>query len=82
MRAGQDTQQRQMCPPLVEADSGVTTEKGSTKEKDMFTDPDLYRYVAKQREHELIEDASRQRLARSLRRTRRGRWPDDGSTTR
>jgi hypothetical protein len=41
----------------------------------MFTDPDLYRYVAKQREHELIENASRERLARSLWR-RRGHAAD------
>jgi hypothetical protein len=42
----------------------------------MFTDPDLYHYVAKQRERELIAEASRTRLARSLRRGRRGRWPE------
>jgi len=48
------------------------------KEKTMFTDPDMYRYVARQREHELIEEANRSRLARSLRRSRRGRLPDSG----
>jgi hypothetical protein len=48
----------------------------------MFTDPDLYRYVARQREHELIEEATRSRLARSLRRSRRGRSPDSGRPAR
>ena len=48
----------------------------------MFTDPDLYRYVARQREHELIEEATRSRLARSLCRSRRGRSPDSGQPTR
>ena len=42
----------------------------------MFADPDLYRYVAKQREHELIEEAARRRLASSVRKDRRGRSPD------
>jgi hypothetical protein len=42
----------------------------------MFTDPDLFHYIAKRREAELIAEASRSRLARSLRRGRRGRWPE------
>jgi len=42
----------------------------------MFTDPDLYRYVARQREAELIEEANHERLAKSVRQRNRGRAPD------
>ena len=42
----------------------------------MFTDPDLYRYVARQREAELIEEANHERLVKSLRQRNRGRAPD------
>ncbi len=42
----------------------------------MFTDPDLYRFVARQRERELIEEANHERLAKSVRQRNRGRAPD------
>ena len=42
----------------------------------MFNDPDLYRFVARQREAELIEEANHERLAKSLRQRNRGRAPD------
>jgi hypothetical protein len=42
----------------------------------MFTDPDLYRYVARQREAELIEEANHERLVKSLRQHNRGRAPN------
>ena len=41
----------------------------------MFTHPDLYNIVARQREHELIEEANHERLAKSVRRRNRGRAP-------
>jgi hypothetical protein len=42
----------------------------------MFTDPNGYRLIAKQRQSELIAEASRERLARSIAQSRRGRSPD------
>ncbi len=45
----------------------------------MFTDPDLYRYIARQREAELIEEAKHERLVKSLRQRNRGRAPDSRS---
>ena len=45
----------------------------------MFTDPNGYRLVAKQRQSDLIAEASRERLARSIARSRRGRSPDRSS---
>jgi hypothetical protein len=42
----------------------------------MFTDPDIFRTLAKQRSDELIAEAKRERLARSVGRSRRGRSPD------
>ena len=45
----------------------------------MFTDPDLYRYIARQREAELIDKANNERLAKSLRQRNRGRAPDSRS---
>ena len=42
----------------------------------MFTDPDIFRTLAKQRSAELIAEANRERLARSVIRGRRGRSPD------
>jgi hypothetical protein len=44
----------------------------------MFTDPDTYRTLAKQRSSELIAEARRERLARTVIRGRRGRSPDSG----
>ena len=48
----------------------------------MFTDPDAYRFVAKQRQSELIAEASRERLARSAGRRHRGRSPDCSNDAR
>ncbi len=42
----------------------------------MFTHPDLVTIVAKQHVNDLIEDASKHRLASALRRGRRQRGPD------
>lgn len=44
----------------------------------MYNDPDAHR-LAKQRQSELIAEAARERLARSVARSRRGRSPDRGS---
>jgi hypothetical protein len=52
-----------------------------TRELQMYTDPDAYRLIAKQRQSELIAEASRERLARSVARSRRGRSPDRSSDT-
>jgi len=41
----------------------------------MFTHPDTMIMLAKHHVDELIEEASRQRLAASFRHTRRQRWP-------
>ena len=59
-----------------EADSGNTTEEAFTKEPEMFTDPNTLLLIAKQRQSELIAEASRERLARSVARSRRGRSGD------
>jgi hypothetical protein len=48
----------------------------------MFTDPDLYRYVARQREQELIEEANHERLAKAVRQRNRGRAPDSRRNAR
>jgi hypothetical protein len=45
----------------------------------MYNDPDAHRLFAKQRQSELIAEAARERLARSVARSRRGRSPDRGS---
>jgi hypothetical protein len=45
----------------------------------MFTDPDLYRYIARQREAELIAEADNDRLAKAVRQRNRGRAPDGRS---
>jgi hypothetical protein len=45
----------------------------------MFMHPDLYSIVARQREHDLIEEANHERLAKSVRRRNRGRAPDGRS---
>jgi hypothetical protein len=42
----------------------------------MFTDPDVYRYIARQREAELIEEANYERLVKSVQKRNRGRAPD------
>jgi hypothetical protein len=54
----------------------LETPEEEPKEKAMFTDPDLYRYVARQRETELIEEANHERLVKTLRQRNRGRAPD------
>jgi hypothetical protein len=46
------------------------------KETAMLTYPELTAIVAKQHANELIEEASRYRLAAALRRGRRQLWPD------
>ena len=48
----------------------------------MYTDPDIYRYVAGQRDHELIEEANHERLAKSVRQRKRGRAPDSQRNAR
>lgn len=55
-------------PP--EADSGDTPEWGvevQTEEQAMLNDPYIQRHVARQRERELIEEANRERLAKTVR---------------
>jgi len=42
----------------------------------MFSHPDLVLDAARQHQQGLIEEASRYRLARSLRRRARQHWPD------
>jgi hypothetical protein len=68
-----------MCGAPVRPILDTQTEDAFTKEPEMFADPDAYRFVAKQRQSELIAEASRERLARSVARSRRGRSPDRSS---
>ena len=68
-----------MCGAPVKPILETPQKKPFTKEPEMFTYPDAYRFVAKQRQSELIAEASRERLARSVARSRRGRSPDRGS---
>jgi hypothetical protein len=42
----------------------------------MIQDAEINRQLARQREHELIAEANRERMAKSVRDERRGRSPD------
>ena len=42
----------------------------------MYTDPDAYHLLARQRQAELIAEAKREKLARAVSESRRGRSPD------
>ena len=44
----------------------------------MLTHPDLMASAARQHTESLIEDATKHRLARALRRRPRQHWPDSG----
>jgi hypothetical protein len=70
----EDTQELTMCAPSREPI--LETPEEEPKEKAMLTDPDLYRYVARQREAELIEAANHERLVKSLRQRNRRRARD------
>jgi hypothetical protein len=65
-----------MCGPAAEPILETPQKKAHAEEHDMFTDPDIFRSLAKQRSAELIAEAKRERLARSFIRSRRGRSPD------
>lgn len=67
-----------MCVSVVEPILETPQKWHTTKEYDMFTDPDTFRALAKQRSSELIAEAKRDRLARTVDRGRRGRSPDSG----
>lgn len=72
-----------MCGALVKPILEIPEKRNAfTKEPEMFTDPDAYRLVAKQRQSELIAEAARERLARAVARSRRGRSPDRGGDTK